>query len=118
MRVNAVMRRIKKYEKMGNHNIRVGQVELLPTEMQVVMPNGKTVQLTRTEMRVLRLLMLSPGQVIHRDHILSEVWGDDESTSNSVDVYIHRLRTKLETDPDHPEYIVSVRGSGYKFVGK
>ena len=118
MRVHAVMRRIKKHEKLGNNNIRVSQVELLPAEMQVVMPDGKAVQLTRTEMYVLRILMLSPGQVVHRERILAEVWGDDESNSNIVDVYIHRLRTKLEVDDLHPQYIVSVRGSGYKFVGK
>jgi len=74
--------------------------------------------LTPTEMHVLRSLMASSGQVVHRDQLLSEVWNDNESNSNIVDVYIRRLRLKLENDADHPQYIVSVRGLGYKFQAR
>ena len=69
-------------------------------------------------MYVLRSLMASTGQVVHRDQLLSEVWNDNESNSNIVDVYIRRLRLKLENDADNPQYIISVRGIGYKFLGK
>ncbi len=117
-RVQAVMRRIKKNSKLGNASIRCGQIELFPGELKVVIPSHTPIMLTPTEMHVLRALMASSGQVVDRDQLLSEVWNDNESSSNIVDVYIRRLRLKLEEDADRPEYIVSVRGIGYKFLGK
>jgi len=116
-RVQAVMRRIKKHNRLGNQSIRKGQMELFPAELKVV--NGHTsITLTPTEMQVLRVLMDSSGQVVNRDQLLTEVWNDEENNSNIVDVYIRRLRLKLEADPDKPQHIISVRGVGYKFVGK
>ena len=69
-------------------------------------------------MQVLYLLMVYQGQVVKREQLLEEVWNDNESNSNIVDVYIRRLRVKLELDAEKPRHIVSVRGIGYKFVGK
>ncbi len=117
-RVQAVMRRIKKDGKMGNTSIRCGQIELLPGELKVVIPEHASIPLTPTEMQVLRVLMTSSGQVVNRDQLLSEVWNDNESNSNIVDVYIRRLRLKLEEDAESPKHITSVRGIGYKFLGK
>ncbi len=117
-RVQAVLRRIKKHEKVGQQNIRSGQVELLLGELRVVMDGRDPISLTPTEMHVLRVLVQSGGQVVNRDHLLEEVWNDNENnSSNIVDVYMRRLRVKLEVDPDHPQHIISVRGLGYKFVG-
>ena len=117
-RVQAVMRRIKKYSKVGNQSIRCGQIELIPGDLKVVMPGHDDITLTPTEMHVLRVLMASPGQVVNRDKLLSEVWNDNENNSNIVDVYVRRLRMKLEEDADRPQHITSVRGVGYKFLGK
>src|SRR6266480_6585753 len=115
-RVQAVMRRIKMHNRVGNQSIRKGPMELFPAELKVV--NGYTsITLTPTEMQVLRVLMDSSGQVVNRDQLLTEVWNDEENNSNIVDVYIRRLRLKLEADPDKPQHIISVRGVGYKFVG-
>jgi DNA-binding response OmpR family regulator len=116
-RVQAVMRRIKKYSKAGNQTIRCGQIELIPGDLKVVMPDHAEITLTPTEMQVLRILMASPGQVINRDRLLSEVWNDNENNSNIVDVYVRRLRMKLEEDANRPQHITSVRGIGYKFLG-
>lgn len=74
--------------------------------------------LTPKEMQVLRLLMASPGQVVKRDQLLTEIWNERDSSSNIVDVYIRRLRMKLEEDADRPTHIISVRGIGYKFVAQ
>jgi DNA-binding response OmpR family regulator len=117
-RVQAVMRRVKKNGSLNNQSIRVQQIELQPGELKVVMPDGADVPLTPTEMQVLRVLMTSRGQAVKREQILSEVWNDDGTNSNIVDVYIRRLRTKLEERANDPQFIVSVRGIGYKFVGK
>jgi DNA-binding response OmpR family regulator len=117
-RVQAVMRRVKRNGNLNNQSISVQQVELLPGELKVVMPDGAVVPLTPTEMQVLRALMTSRGQAVKREQILSEVWNEDGTNSNIVDVYIRRLRMKLEERADDPQLIVSVRGIGYKFVGK
>ena len=117
-RVQAVMRRIKKNGKTGTQSIRGGLIELFPSELKVVVPGRAAITLTPTEMYVLRVLMSSPGQVINRDQLLAEVWNDNENNSNIVDVYIRRLRVKLEMDADKPQHIVSIRGVGYKFIGK
>ncbi len=117
-RVQAVMRRVKKNGNLNNQSIRVQQIELQPGELKVVMPDGADIPLTPTEMQVLRVLMTSRGQAVKREQILSEVWNDDGTNSNIVDVYIRRLRTKLEERANDPQFIVSVRGIGYKFVGK
>jgi len=117
-RVQAVMRRVKNNGSLNNQSIRVQQIELQPGELKVVMPDGADVPLTPTEMQVLRVLMTSRGQAVKREQILSEVWNDDGTNSNIVDVYIRRLRTKLEERANDPQFIVSVRGIGYKFVGK
>jgi len=117
-RVLAVMRRVKHDAKVGNHSIRSGQFELFPGELKIVVPGNALITLTPTEMQVLRVLMASAGQVVDRDQLLAEIWNDSENNSNIVDVYIRRLRLKLEEDADKPQHIISVRGIGYKFVGK
>jgi len=115
-RVRAVVRRVKKDSKVGNQSIRVGRFELFPAELKVMVLD-RPVTLTPREMNVLRMLMASPGQVVNRGQLLLEVWNDKESNSNLVDVYIRRLRSKLEVYADNPQHILSVRGSGYKFIG-
>lgn len=117
-RVQAVLRRIKKYGKVGNQSIRGGHIELFPADLKVVVDGQQPVTLTPREMHVLRVLMTSPGQVVNRDQLLAEVWNDNENNSNIVDVYVRRLRVKLEEDADRPQHILSIRGVGYKFIGK
>ena len=117
-RVQAIIRRVKHNAKVGNSSICNGQFELFPGELKVVIAGNGSITLTPTEMHVLRVLMSSTGQIVDRDRLLSEVWNDGESNSNIVDVYIRRLRLKLEEDADSPLHIISVRGIGYKFSGK
>lgn len=118
MRVQAVIRRLKKLKKDYHQSLRVGQIELFPAELRVVVGGQKEIMLTSTEMQVLRVLMSSSGQVIKRNQLLIDIWNDNESNSNIVDVYIRRLRLKLEADIDNPQRIVSVTGAGYKLIGE
>jgi DNA-binding response OmpR family regulator len=117
-RVQAVLRRVKKNGHVENQSIRCGQFQLFPAELKMVTPDRPTIFLTPKETHVVRMLMTYPGQVVKREYLLSEVWNDHESNSNIVDVYIRRLRVKLEVDAENPQHIISVRGSGYKFIGK
>jgi DNA-binding response OmpR family regulator len=76
------------------------------------------VELTAKEYDVLRLLIRFRGEVVTRDRMLNEVWGYEASpTTRTVDNHILRLRQKLEDDSANPQYILSVYGEGYRFVG-
>ena len=77
---------------------------------------GQEVSLTATEFRLLEFLMSRPGVVFSREQLLDAVWGHDRAvTDRTVDVYILRLRQKIETDPTNPSFIRIVRGFGYSF---
>lgn len=79
---------------------------------------GEPVQLSAKELELLRYLALYPGTVHSRDELLDYVWGYDAMpTTRTVDVHIARLRHKLEADPSAPEFILTVRGLGYKLAG-
>ena len=72
--------------------------------------------LTATEFKLLEFLMSRPGVVFSREQLLDAVWGHDRAvTDRTVDVYVLRLRQKIENDPASPAYIRSVRGFGYSF---
>src|SRR3984893_13389082 len=92
-----------------------GGVELDRKSCQAFL-NGKALSLTATEFRLLHVLMNRPGVVFSREQLLDAVWGADRaSTDRAVDVYILRLRQKLEREAENPELIHSVRGFGYTF---
>jgi two-component system phosphate regulon response regulator PhoB len=76
----------------------------------------KPVTLSTLEFRLLYYLATRPNRVFTRDQLLDAVWGTERFvTPRSVDVYIRRLREKVETDADHPAFLKTVRGAGYMF---
>ena len=78
--------------------------------------DGDELQLTATEFRLLEYLMSRPGVVFSREQLLNSVWGRDRAvTDRTADVYILRLRQKIEADSSRPSFIRSVRGFGYSF---
>ena len=82
-------------------------------ETRKLMINGKTIDLTRTETRVLRIFALSPNEAIERSRLQKEIWEDEGViVGRSLDMFISKLRKKLEVDPDIK--IVVIRGKGYK----
>ena len=95
--------------------LRAGGVELDRSSCQVKM-QGEPLALTATEFRLLEFLLSRPGVVFSREQLLNAVWGQDRAiTDRTVDVYILRLRQKIERDPAAPKLIHSVRGFGYSF---
>ncbi len=95
--------------------IRIGelQIDLLGHDVTV---KGQSVNLSSKEYELLRILASHPGQVLSREQLLNLVWGNDfYGDSRTVDVHIRWLREKIEVDPGDPEYILTVRGVGYKF---
>ena len=95
--------------------LKAGALELDRTSYRVFL-NSDEIALTATEFRLLDFLMSRPGVVFSREQLLDSVWGHDRAvTDRTVDVYILRLRQKIETDPTNPGFIRSVRGFGYSF---
>ncbi len=95
--------------------IQAGPLMLDRTTCRVTL-DGKPVSLTATEFRLLEFLMSRPGVVFSREQLLDAVWGHDRAvTDRTVDVYILRLRQKLEGENESLSFIRSVRGFGYSF---
>jgi DNA-binding response OmpR family regulator len=95
--------------------LRAAGLELDKSSCRVKL-NGEELSLTATEFRLLEFLMSRPGVVFSREQLLDAVWGHDRAvTDRTVDVYILRLRQKIETDATNPTFIRSVRGFGYSF---
>ena len=95
--------------------LKAGGLELDRSSCQARL-NGELLSLTATEFRLLEFLMNRVGVVFSREQLLNAVWGQDRAiTDRTVDVYILRLRQKVEKDPANPAIIHSVRGFGYSF---
>lgn len=79
--------------------------------------NGKPLELTGAEYRLLCLLVQNRNRIITREAILNELWDNagDFVDDNSLSVYVRRLREKVETDPSHPKHLLTVRGFGYQW---
>jgi len=84
-----------------------------------VFVRGKTVKLTLKEFELLRFLVQNPSRVLSRDQLLDRVWGGETFvTPRTVDVHIRRLRKAIEKDDRKPQWILTLRGVGYKFDEK
>jgi len=94
-----------------------GEVEL-DLERLLVYRLGRLVYLTPTEFRLLRYLITHPDRPFSREDLIEAVWGYDSSVGSlrTVDVHVRHLRAKLEVDPALPQWLVTVRGVGYKFA--
>jgi two-component system phosphate regulon response regulator PhoB len=90
-------------------------IALFPQECRVIV-RGEEVNFSPKEFKILELFMSYPRRVWSREQLLERIWGPDFiGDSKTVDVHIRWLREKLEIDPSNPEYLVTVRGFGYRF---
>jgi DNA-binding response OmpR family regulator len=112
-RVGAIARRIASSEPMVN---RVGDV-MLDRSRRIVVRNGKEIALTRKQFELLETLMRHKGLITTREQLIEAGWGHSADVKeNTLDVYIHGLRSKLENDSDEGPLIKTIHGSGYMFV--
>jgi phosphate regulon transcriptional regulator PhoB len=112
-RVRALLRRHEPAPQ--RNNLQRGELHIDPSA-HTVSVSGHHVELSALEFRLLHYLAAHPGMVFSRDHLLDRVWGNDRSvTPRSVDVYIRRVREKIEQQPQHPAYVQTVHGVGYRF---
>jgi two-component system, OmpR family, response regulator len=111
-RINAVTRRATG-DQMSLMQVRQLTVNLITREVRL---GKEKVDLTVREFNLLELLMRSPGRVFTRTQILEHVWGYDfDPQTNVVDVYVRRLRSKVDMNPDEP-LIETIRGVGYRMI--
>jgi two-component system phosphate regulon response regulator PhoB len=97
--------------------VRVDEIEIDPASMTLTV-GGRPITTTATEFRLLEYLARHSGRVFTRDQLLDSVWRDTAFvTPRSVDVYVRRIREKIEPDPENPRYLRTVRGAGYRFEG-
>jgi two-component system phosphate regulon response regulator PhoB len=112
-RVRTVFRGVR--EAPSLEVLRLGDLEIDRSSMCVTV-SGRTVATTVREFRLLEYLALHRTRVFTRDQLLDAVWKETASvTPRSVDVYVRRLREKIEPDPSHPQYLKTFRGIGYRF---
>jgi len=114
-RCRALLRRVQPQPSASPPVLRFQDICLYPQECRVTL-RGEDVNLSPKEYKLLELFMRQPRRVWPREQLLDQVWGHDFiGDSKTVDVHIRWLREKIETDPSHPEYILTVRGFGYRF---
>lgn len=114
-RVNAHMRRSKRFETSEADYTFADYG--LDVKGQVLRRSGKQIELSQKEFLMLKLFLENEGKVLSRQEILAKVWGFDYyGTDRTVDNFINKLRQKVEDDINNPRHILTMRGSGYKFL--
>ena len=115
-RIRAVLRRVERADHAGEESqiLCLGELRL-DVRRQEAFKSDRRIELTHKEFQLLEFLLRHAGEVISRDEFLSRVWGEEVYvTPRNVDTHMASLRRKIEDDADHPRYILSVRGAGYK----
>ena len=116
VRLQAILRRVNWNQ---GHSMSKGLViddVTIDEEQHEVRVRGELVHLTPIEFQLLHFLMNSPDRTVSKDDLFRNVWGYDMvGGTNLVEVAMRRLREKVEKDPSQPDYLVTVRGAGYKF---
>ena len=114
-RCRALLRRQQLNRTQSSKVLRCRDIALYPQECRVTV-SGEEVNLSPKEFKILELFMSYPRRVWPREQLLEKIWGIDYiGDSKTVDVHIRWLREKIEADPSHPDYLVTVRGFGYRF---
>ncbi|MGH8584334.1 MAG: response regulator transcription factor [Gammaproteobacteria bacterium] len=114
-RIHAHLRRSQALEGLQDP-VRVGTAEI-DFKRHLLTRDGEVLEISAKELDLLRFLVAHRGRVVSRDTLLAEVWGHPQDiVTRTVDNFIVRLRKKIEPDPTHPRYLLTIHGSGYKLV--
>ena len=120
VRVRAILRRTRmtvSESTVDETILRIKDLEIDPARHRVLL-RGTLLELTPKEFDLLAFLARNKGFVFNREQLLEKVWGYDYTgDTRTVDVHIRWLRQKIETNPQKPEYLITVRGTGYKLEG-
>lgn len=117
-RVKAILRRAAQPPELFGDTMTHGALEL-DAEKRRVRLGGAPVSLTPLEYTLLKTLMSAPGRVFMRDELLSHLYPRGETVVDRVvDVHVGKLRQKIEADPTQPQFIITARGTGYRFADR
>ncbi len=116
-RVKAQLRRTEYRQRPERpHAISIGELVIDPDGCRVL-KNGKDIELTAKEFEILYYLAQNIGRVISRERLYETIWGEDSfGCDNTIMVHIRHLREKLEENPTKPQFIITMKGLGYKLV--
>ena len=120
-RIRAVLRRGSEVRSEGgeeepDEQILEGGRVRMDVERHTVLVNGEPVSMPLKEFDLLEYLLRNAGRVLTRGQLIDRIWGADYvGDTKTLDVHVKRLRSKIESEPSHPQNLVTVRGLGYKF---
>lgn len=115
-RIRAVLRRRSAETDSATESVLQGGSVRMDIDRHVVTVNGEEISMPLKEFELLEILLRNVGRVMTRGQLIERVWGADYvGDTKTLDVHIKRLRSKIEPDSSAPQYVVTVRGLGYKF---
>jgi DNA-binding response OmpR family regulator len=114
-RVERVFRRLGDFAYVLQPVVRVDDSLSVDFAHQRAMLADREVALTSTETKLLYVLLRNAGRVVATDFLLRRLWPSDEVFEDTLRVHVHRLRSKIEPEPSRPRYVVTERGTGYRF---
>ena len=115
-RIRAVLRRRSAETDSATEPVLQGGPVRMDIDRHVVTVNGEEISMPLKEFELLEILLRNVGRVMTRGQLIERVWGADYvGDTKTLDVHIKRLRSKIEPDSSAPQYVVTVRGLGYKF---
>ncbi len=115
-RIRAVLRRRSAETDSATESVLQGGPVRMDIDRHVVTVNGEEISMPLKEFELLEILLRNVGRVMTRGQLIERVWGADYvGDTKTLDVHIKRLRSKIEPDSSTPQYVVTVRGLGYKF---
>jgi DNA-binding response OmpR family regulator len=118
-KVNVWLRRFGSTSADFLNPLKVGTMQLFPSEKMVFLKNGSAIRLTNLELRLLYYLMNRPGQIVTIEELNQRVWGYTAEADNTMlKNVVYRLRRKIEADPANPLIIQTVTGVGYKLAAE
>jgi two-component system alkaline phosphatase synthesis response regulator PhoP len=116
-RIKAHLRHAETERKSVPESYFFGDIEIDFSRFKI-RRKGKELDLTSLEMDILKYFIIHRGEVVARNDLLDKIWGyESYPTTRTIDNHILKLRKKIEEDPSHPRYIISVYGGGYRFTG-
>lgn len=117
-RVQRVLRRMGDYNYTLDSTTRIDERLVINFPKREAEVDDDKVSLTPTEAKLLYILVRNGGRIVTTDFLLNRIWPLQDAQEDRLHVHVHRLRRKIEPDPNNPTYIIAERGTGYSFRGK
>lgn len=114
-RVRRVLRRMGDYAYTLDASTKIDERLMVNFPNREALVEGEAVSLTPTETKLLYILVRNAGRIVTTEFLLNRIWPLQDAQEDRLHVHVHRLRRKIESNPNEPSYIVAERGTGYRF---